>query len=315
MDLRNAAEKSVVFRDAVAKLVIAIYMNILLATTILCDTLLRRLQNFQPYRLDLTTLSNTDLVRLCERPDCQLVGGSIGGRRFVKLSPGVIVKYGWSVTPEEAANQEFAHSCRSDLRIPEVYRYFRVSDVGYLVMEFMDGISLEKIPLHHHPPSIQRLARAIHSLASKMASGPPGPRNGGIPRGYLFSEDGAGERFHSISGLNSWLNRRARLGKNELGFHFKMSDFSYCHLDLARRNMVLLPDQSFCLLDWEFAGFYPRVFEIYCLRFVGQGDYAFTQALLAAFDDIHGEAEDQTEKECQVTMLNRVYRNNLKYSL
>ncbi|KAI4130187.1 MAG: hypothetical protein LQ347_003485 [Umbilicaria vellea] len=263
----------------------------------------------------LTNLSDDDLVRLCNNPNSQVIGGFIGGRRFIQLSSGIVVKCGWSVTPEEAANQEYAYSCHSDLKIPEVYRYFRASGVGYLVMEFIEGISLENIPLHQYPDLIPRLATAIHTLAGRILPGPPGPRNGGIPRGYLFSEDGAGKSFSSITCLNSWFNERFRLRKDEPGFDFKLSDCVFCHLDLARRNIIMLPDESFALLDWESAGFYPRVFETYCLRFVGQSDYDFTQALLSALDNISPGPGDQEEKERYIRMLDRVFRNNLKFSL
>ena len=53
-------------------------------------------------------------------------------------------RQGWmSVTLDEAANHEYAHaySCNSGLKVLKVYRYFQLSGVGYLVMEFIDGIS------------------------------------------------------------------------------------------------------------------------------------------------------------------------------
>lgn len=76
---------------------------------------------------------------------------------------------------------------------------------------------------------------------------------------------------------------------------------------------MLLPNDQFCLLDWEYAGFYPRAFEIYCLRFTAQSDPDFYRSFLNVFEETFPWIEDLVEKERQIGMLNRVYRNNLKY--
>ncbi|KZF19911.1 kinase-like protein [Xylona heveae TC161] len=277
--------------------------------------------------LDLSSLSNEDIVYFCNTTKSEINGSSEGGRRIIRLSSDIVVKAGWSVTAEEAANQAYAYTqtsaCKNTgLTVPQVYRYFRTSGTGYLVMEYVQGISLEKISVHNQPELLQRLAMAICTLSS-LETGQemvPGPRNGGTPRGYLFSEDGAGTTFTSVNDLNLWLNERARLRKGDPNgeFRFKYgssADCVFCHLDLVRRNILLLPDGKFCLLDWEYAGFYPRAFEIYCLRFAAQSDYEFSQAFLSIFEQIYPWSEDDSEKNRQLRMLNRVYRNNLKYNL
>jgi hypothetical protein len=72
---------------------------------------------------------------------------------------------------------------------------------------------------------------------------------------------------------------------------------------------------SFCLLDWEHAGFYPKVFETYCLLFIRKSDYDFSQELLEALENLSQKVENQDELERHVKMLDRVYRKNLRYSL
>jgi serine/threonine protein kinase len=37
--------------------------------------------------------------------------------------------------------------------------------------------------------------------------------------------------------------------------------FVFTHHDLAPRNLLLTPSDELCLLDWDFAGFYPIYFE------------------------------------------------------
>ncbi|KAJ9210187.1 hypothetical protein DTO166G4_8199 [Paecilomyces variotii] len=264
--------------------------------------------------LNLNSLSDSDIAFRCRNPDI-IISGDPDVRCLAKLSDNVIVKCGWSVTPEEAANQEFAYkySYACDLKVPKIYRYFRMRNIGYIVMEFIEGTSLEKVQFHKHSGLVQRLATAIHNLFQQMPVDSPGPRNGGIPRGSMFSEDGAGTTLNTMAKLNQWLNERFLLEKDELGFNFDLSDCRFCHLDLTRRNIILCPDGSFCLLDWEHAGFYPTVFETYCLLFARQHDYEFSQELLEALDNLSPKTESHEELERHVQMLDRVYRNNLRY--
>jgi Choline/ethanolamine kinase len=80
-------------------------------------------------------------------------------------------------------------------------------------------------------------------------------------RGAIYFRRWRWPVFQSITGLNKWLSECARLGEDESGFDCKLSDFAFCHLDLCRRNMIMLSNQSFGLPDYEFAEIYPR-----CLR-------------------------------------------------
>jgi Predicted unusual protein kinase len=70
-------------------------------------------------------------------------------------------------------------------RVPKVYRYFKLSEIGYLVMEFIDGIPLANIA-PYDKLLVRNLAEALHHFATKVKASFPGPRRHGIPRGYLF---------------------------------------------------------------------------------------------------------------------------------
>lgn len=182
-------------------------------------------------------------------------------------------------------------------------------------MEFVDGISLHNIELQEHPQLIQNLAEAIHTFATKVPPDFPGPRNRGIPRGYLFSEDGAGQSLGTIKSLNAWLNERARLEPDKTGFNFQLSDCVFCHMDLSRRN-IILRDGFFYLLDWEYAGFYPRELEKFCILFIGQKeDYSYAYGLSKALDSVYRKAGMEIDDEPIIGLLDQVYKNNLKYSL
>lgn len=69
-------------------------------------------------------------------------------------------------------------------------------------MEFMEGVSLEKVSFEDHPGLVQHLATAVHSLFQRIPVDAPGLINGGIPRGCLFSEYGASTPLNIVAKLN-----------------------------------------------------------------------------------------------------------------
>lgn len=262
--------------------------------------------------LDLDALSDSEIVTLCENPAVRINSTKVA-RGLAKLSDEIAVKFGWEITDEEVANQKFAYeySLKSNIKVPKIYRFFRVGDKAYIVMDFIEGVTLDGINCREHPGLIDRLALDMESLFSQIPCGPPGPINGGIPRGYLFSEDGAFTTFNSIPKLNKWMNTRLRAKDGEMKFDFTASECIFYHQDLARRNIIMRPDGSFCLVDWEHAGFYPRMCAAYCLRFVGSFDSEFANDLLGALEKLWPKTENRNEL---LKMLNRVYQNNLRYS-
>ncbi|KFY42393.1 hypothetical protein V494_02444 [Pseudogymnoascus sp. VKM F-4513 (FW-928)] len=249
---------------------------------------------------------------LCENPDIRVNSPEVS-RGVAKLSDHIAVKYGRGITDEEIANQNFAYgySLTSDIKVPKIHRFFRIDDKAYIVMDFIEGVTLDEINCRENPGLIERLALAIHSLFSQIPCGPPGPANGGIPRGYLFSEDGALTTFNTIPKLNQWMNKRLRTKDGEPGFDFTVSECVFYHQDLARRNIIMRPDGSFALLDWEHAGFYPRICAAYCLQFLRISDWEFANGLLETLETLWPKTENRDEL---LKMLNRVYQNNLRYS-
>lgn len=151
---------------------------------------------------DLNALSDDEIAALSENPDIRVNSTKVA-RGLAKLSDDIAVKFGWEITDEEVANQKFAYeySLKSDITVPKIYRFFRIKGKAYIVRDFIEGVTLDEIDYGDHPGLIDRLALAMYSLFSQIPCGPPGPTNGGIPRGFLFSEDGAFTT--SIRSLNS----------------------------------------------------------------------------------------------------------------
>jgi hypothetical protein len=94
------------------------------------------------------------------------------------------------------------------LKVPRIHHYFRIGNIGYIVMEFVEGVSLEKVSFEDHPGLVQRLVTAVHSLFQRTPIDAPGPINGGISGGYFFfSEYGVGTPLNTMTKLNQWLNK------------------------------------------------------------------------------------------------------------
>ena len=232
--------------------------------------------------------SNAELIQLCNVSP--IVGGSAHGNRVIRTPDNAAIKFGMGVRREEANNQRYVyqHVDRSILRVPEVFRFFedstRGSTIGFIVMEYIEGSNLDTTD-SIQPNIIPRILKALAHLAD-IPSPPgqaPGPVGGGIAYGYLWSDYGAQTPFNSIADVEDWLNRRlAVLGREplELG-HNKLV---MCHMDLVRRNVIIIEDSSVCLIDWAFAGFYPRLFEICYLRDLLPLDYTWFGGLLGGLD-------------------------------
>jgi thiamine kinase-like enzyme len=79
-------------------------------------------------------------------------------------------------------------------------------------------------------------------------------------------------------------------------------------MDLAPRNILLLPDDSFCLLDWEAAGCYPRSFEHASLRLMAGQSGNFHHLLLDRMEALTAEEEAQVKAVIEAYGNNKCFR-------
>ena len=137
----------------------------------------------------------------------------------------------------------------------------------------------------------EQLAKAVSELSSVAVhdnNSIPGPvGSGGKPLdGYLFGDDGTTVAISSVNDLNRWINKRLKIIKKEMDL--RPYPFTLCHLDFSRRNIKLTSDHnkktnsnySICLLDWGFAGFYPRCFELASASCINDRDHAYELCLV-----------------------------------
>lgn len=101
----------------------------------------------------------------------------------------------------------------------------------------------------------------------------------------------------------------SRLAKGSPQLDLSKSSAVLCHLDVAPRNILWQKDGGICLLDWEYAGFYPRVLEVCAQRVVYGREGNFNKILLEYIADL------TEEEEIQADLIMRAYSNNQRYHL
>ncbi|KAH8812448.1 hypothetical protein F5884DRAFT_832093 [Xylogone sp. PMI_703] len=72
---------------------------------------------------------------------------------------------------------------------------------------------------------------------------------------FAKPSDKAGTKF-GVTAAEAWNQQRA------LKLNSSSERLTWCHTDLAPRNILRLYDDRLALLDWTNAEFYPRLFEI-----------------------------------------------------
>jgi hypothetical protein len=189
------------------------------------------------------------------------------------------------------------------------------SSEGYLFMEYVPGQTLAELDLDVRDDIVPRIAQIIAHLGqielrNDLGDAVPGPIGGGSPRGSLWGEDGAGETFTCVTDLNAWLNKRLTLQKKSIDLHG--SPLVLCHLDLARRNMILKDDNTISLVDWGCAGLYPRFYETITILYLSPWDALYQKPLIEATNTLLS----LTDEEKRLARLVQIARSvSLRYSL
>ncbi|KAF2635454.1 hypothetical protein P280DRAFT_360914, partial [Massarina eburnea CBS 473.64] len=188
--------------------------------------------------------------------------------KVAKILPDIAVKFSAGVYQNEATTMDygFRHMNNDSLRVPRVYRFFTHGHffdmpIGYIVMEFVPGVTLEKYDVGSE--LMERIARAVNHLSTLPipSSQGPGPVYGGMPRGYLWSDYGAYTSFASLRDMETWLNQRLDICRQPARFSLNSTELLFAHMDIARRNIILTTEGDLCFIDWAHSGFYPRSFQ------------------------------------------------------
>jgi aminoglycoside phosphotransferase (APT) family kinase protein len=219
----------------------------------------------------LENVSNKQLV------DLYLTGPVLfgyGGNKLVRLSHTLVLKGGEDVLSCEAENMKFA-ATHTQIQIPKVHRVFPFRlydyDTWFIVMDYISGYTVGDNWKALNKRTRNKVASQVASMIEQMQSitlnhMPPGPIGGGAPfRGAWFSDYGAGP-FDTLQELEDWLNHKLDICLRfkqapEDTPRFEFKDIVLTHQDIAPRNLILDPSGRLWLIDWAYAGVYPKGFE------------------------------------------------------
>ncbi|KIV98464.1 uncharacterized protein PV09_09730 [Verruconis gallopava] len=257
-----------------------------------------------PNTIQWETATENEIIQHCSRdnPNREIVSELDGGLSVIKISEDAVIKCGLGVNEFEAANQKLAYEILNPtiIRVPRVYRFFVCGVNGYLIMEYIKGRLLSTLGPDAY---LERMANVLKHFESVQRSR-PGPLHESLAFGQLWLDyDPIAPT--SIELIENYFNTR-QLKKST---HIKLAGYPLvlCHLDIAPRNILVLDDDSLCLLDWHSAGFYPRLFERTTLRINVRNNYDWNANLLGLLDDL------DEEEELQAQLLQRAYNLGQKY--
>jgi aminoglycoside phosphotransferase (APT) family kinase protein len=204
------------------------------------------------------------------------------------------MKGGGNVLSCEAKTLKLIES-NSCIRTPRVHRSFQLPDptkyfgtVGYIVMDYISGQSLDKLWRDLTNESrldiASQTARMILELQS-IEIQTPGPINGGPCRGRFFTDYSAGP-FKNKYEMEDWFNHKLDICKkyNQASPDvppFRFTNFVLTHQDISPRNLILDRDGLVWLVDWADAGAYPPAFESAALS--SQQSYPDFSAMVLSF--------------------------------
>jgi serine/threonine protein kinase len=191
----------------------------------------------------------------------------LGPTTIVRLSRQLIMKFGPAIREDEISVTKRVLA-DTNIRTPTLHRSFLHHSGGYMVMDYIDGSTLETIWDGINEASRDAIGREIAEMVSSLQTirfSEPGTLSGGSSRGVWFSEYEP-EPFKGTEDFNNFFNRKLavsmRFGQAKLDLPpFCFDSFCLVHQDLKPINFILDGHGKLWIIDWGSAGAYPPVFE------------------------------------------------------
>lgn len=250
-----------------------------------------------PFDFDIHIATINTLIALCSSASCQILSRTSygSGKRIVKISEQVVIKFGIGVTESEANNQRRTYLLFDSkvVRVLRVYRFFIEKQYGYIVMKYMTN---EILTLLKDQRFIRRIARVLAHLA-EISYRILGSLKSGVPRNFFWFEN-EDLFFMNIMDIEKYFN--SRLTKDNPQLDFKQCSAILCYFDVALRNILWQENDIICLLDWECAGFYSKILEVCAQRITFEKNNEFNRILLKYIIDLTEDEKDQTKLIIQI---------------
>jgi serine/threonine protein kinase len=212
----------------------------------------------------MSALTDDQIISLCHDPATKVLSAQQCSNKVVLIMDSLAVKFGHYVTAEEFKNQQAAQQRLSAdiVNVPRAYRFVQKEAVGYIVMDYVDGKTLDLVSARNMAEELGKVLNYIHRQEATI----PGSLGGGPVSGVLWPEHEEVE-FSESDDLQLWFDQHSPSSGHKLDL--RRHALSMCHLDFNPRN-IMVNGNGIYLVDWSSAGYFPRFFEHILYQFIPQ---------------------------------------------
>jgi serine/threonine protein kinase len=213
-------------------------------------------------------------------------------RKVVKVDSNTVAKLGPGLDITEAESMRFIRN-NTALPVPQVLNAYEEDGYGYILMEFVEGDSLEKIwpnlsssertvILTELKDYIRQMRQIVCPDGTPIGSVTGGPA---IDRRQLSAVKGG--PFRLEKDFNQWqlaqLFPETPLPRREsyASIHGTDHRIVFSHCDLAFHNIIVRDGHVVAIIDWEYSGWYPE-----------HWDYCKTRSFLSGTDEFYRCCEE-----------------------
>ncbi|KAL6705403.1 hypothetical protein ACN47E_007052 [Coniothyrium glycines] len=114
----------------------------------------------------MTTLTDAEITSLCHDPVTIILSAPECSNKVVRITNSLAVKFGQYVTAQEFTNQQIAQR-RLDaniVNVPKVHRFIQEDDIGYIVMDYIDG---ETLNLQRAKAMAEKLGKVLNQSINR----------------------------------------------------------------------------------------------------------------------------------------------------
>ncbi|KAF2448818.1 kinase-like protein [Karstenula rhodostoma CBS 690.94] len=235
----------------------------------------------------MSSFTDDHIISLCHDPTTIILSSPQCSNKVARISNDVAVKFGQFVTVQEFKNQQIAQQrLNSDIvTVPRAYRFIQNEDVGYIVMDYAAGKTLD---LDSAKEVVKELGKVLNHIHQHVGT-KPGSLGGGPVSGELWPEHEEVD-FSEPDDLHLWLNRSRSPGNQ---IDLRNHNLCMCHLDFNPRN-IIVDGNRIHLIDWSAAGFFPRFFDHISYQFLPQ-DLGFFYLLRPFLDPLSNAEEERAQ--------------------
>lgn len=193
------------------------------------------------------------------------------GSTIVRINSDIIVKYGSRVKQEEADIMKYLKE-KTSIPIPEVKNIYKKDNITYIVMEYIEGETLENIISNINNKDFEKIMSEIKKYLNELRNikgNILGSINDGPYNNCLFQNPKPETSFSNINQFNDyWINKVKEIMPNYHILAIKNvlpnnRDIVFSHGDLTTKNIIIKDNKIVSIIDWELAGWYPESWEYF----------------------------------------------------